>query len=315
MTPSFKPKLNPKSKMIHKRLKSSNIKQKNQSEASQVTQNESEPSQKHRINGRAKIRESQESYEIENQIQYVNNDEIKEISEFINASKVSFPENDAESQAFLDVIFSDNLHNFHVSSESPSRQHNDEINDRDDIEPIRESDNENKSDYEELNNREHTYESYHSDHHDSQILENNDSHQHGSSQNGSKHITDEEYDQDDEDVKEISEQSKHRHITNDRLETVGEATIEETTKQDITLEERTPLSPDNSKILSQFTYTPVAPMTDSVKKPEELDPLQKLMMFESKTKPLSKKSTQEELGTGSMDLLNAILKQYGHIVK
>lgn len=189
----------------------------------------------------------------------MNNDEIKEISEFINASAKrkntnSFNECEMNSQAIMDLIFAktDKIQE-ELDQFNSNRTGGKELNDREESKQViternTESSRRSRSYMkEDLNDREDVdpndselyvtpeQERQLSEYHNTQTEDDEDHQSHP--QNGLNVSNEEELDilTEEEENREYGTNAPPRtHITNGLLETVGEATIEETTKQDIT---------------------------------------------------------------------------------
>ena len=305
LEPSFRPKLNPKSKKVRNKVKSqSNLGSASKPRPPTDNPNQSTASKQYNepiynFNNITEVDENQETTQnktIDNQIQYVNNDEIREISEFINANRGPYFENIGSADAFMEMIFSQNNISQQNKDKDNYDQSEDEVGINDRVEEVQ--NNSNNDTNNDINEREVTDLAFSHDsdeEQEDQILSLND-HQHGHSHK--------------QDLVNIEQ---HRIDTNDRLETVGEATIEDTTKQDVTEEENKHTSVPETYVMSDEKRMEL--LYNSQKPKTEEDPLKKLMRMENKPKITKPFITPEELGLGSMELLDAILKQYNHIVK
>lgn len=331
LAPSFKPTLNKKSKMIQKRLKGSSSHKRIitlENTPSIIKSNSPKKRQKDPIachlNYDIEEVEEENGEEISNHIIRATDEEIQEISDFINNPRPRINDYELNSQAIMDMIFSktekiqEELNQF-----NSNREH--EINDRelDDLQEQLEH-----QEAEELNDREEDSEEDGRAQSDNN-LENKDMQEY--LQNGLNQPSR----QNNQEPFFTPQQERRQQVM--QLETVGEATIEETTKNDITHEEdkvqEEEMEGAKSKRNSKVSDLLGIPKSDSSKllkdynsymqseeesgriEPEEI--IEKVKKFEElpkKTK--AKKGTKpEELGLGSMELLDKILKQYKHCVK
>lgn len=132
--------------------------------------------------------------------------------------------------------------------------------------------------------------------------------------------------------------------TNDPLETVGEATIEETTRQDITLEDKFTISYDapkeekkskrgsknkeklyvahneSSRILKEYNSYGQSEEESGCIESEEVITTKPLKSKNpdgktDQSKKKQKNNNDAEMGAGSLDILDGILKQFKHCVK
>jgi len=349
LKPSFKPTLNPKSKQLHKRMKSNANNQNNKMQQDSPKMKNSHAVSKKLINNDIPEEDedgSSNDYSLNNQVKYVKNEEIREISEFINASKNSFNENELDSQTIMNMIFAKT--DILQKQLDQYRSNNDDVGDLNDREEVKHQHKHSgysrnrDHDNDELNNRDEQEDAdfYDTPDQDDQILGHSLPVHQETPQNGLNQPF--KYDSDNSHEEELINPIKSErlriHDTNDPLETVGEATIEETTKQDITTEEKQGTTYEvqdlleehkllikdsnkrSSKIIEPYNNKLISEEESGrgqQDKPKQLpsDPMKKLMRMEGKPRLSKQIIQQEELGIGSLDLLNAILKQYNPKVK
>lgn len=283
----------------------------------------------------------------------VNADEIREISEFINHSKNSYNEFDMNSQDIMNMIFANTDK---IQAELEMYNSNPDYRDINDREEDQYSDthvqhsqsriSKYRREHDEINNREidEDSEEYGIEHQDDKLLE-----EHASEylQNGLNKPLEEEKIHVTRETYETPYQRK-QHDTNIALETVGEATIEETTKQDIDVtqedkfydtrseREESKAKPkgkrgskfsklsnykkDSSKILQEYNSYMQSEEESGRIEPEESMVGKTKQSNNSTMKPghmsmSSHPRSEEELGMGSLVLLEQVLKQYKHCVK
>jgi hypothetical protein len=330
---SFKPQINKKSKMMNKQLKS-NLSQQKFLVKSCVTPDgyNTEETATDPVKCQLNYETDEKSdkvFSYTNKIICDNDSEIKEISEFISKSR---PANEYQmnSQAIMDMIF---LKTDKIQNELQHFRSTKELNDREERENLNAMKVKQKSynrdrEHEDINDRESDDESEnYDDDQDGNILEVNNVDMQEYLQNGLNHPMKEE-------TKGMFDSPEHtrNHNTNGPLETVGEATIEETTKHDLTSEEKLQNSLDkdqkndlshsknSSKILKEYNSYMRSEQDSGTLEPDGLiiaksKKVDHSAMLDVNPSRNSPRKSKEILGIGSLELLDSVLKQFKHCVK
>jgi hypothetical protein len=326
LAPSFKPTLNKKSKLLQKRLKGSSSHKRllsiesasNISKSASPKKREKDPIACH-LNYDIEEIEEEQNEEISNQMIRATNEEIQEISDFINNSKPKITEYDLNSQAIMDMIFSKTDKIQEELDQFNSNREHQEINDRD-LDDLEEQIEHQEA--EELNDREED-----------------------SDEDGRVHL---DINEDNRDMQEYLQNGLNQPIGENKqeqflipqqqrrqqevqLETVDEATVEDTQEEEKVQEEEREAAKskrnskvsdllgipksESSRILRDYnSYMQSEEESGRIEPEEVVEKAKKLEDRVKKTKP-KKGMKPEELGLGSMELLDKILKQYKHCVK